>query len=85
MSTQFQFSVSNLFIFTIILWFGALLFSHGFFPQSSHYADKSTSFETSDEFDSQNRKFQKLIFVVVDALRQDFVYENVTSMPFTHK
>lgn len=61
-----------------------LTFAVGFFPYKavlpglSHWPD-----EASAQAGSSLAKFDKLIFMVVDALRSDFVYSNVSNFHFT--
>lgn len=85
---------------TILQYIGFLLFAKGFFPQKillqgvntfekvheksdilrNIYLDKNSQIEDG----GQKKSFDKLIFVVIDALRSDFVFSTNSSMSDLH-
>lgn len=66
---------------------GFLLFARGFFPQKVLLSGSGDFYDSPlAQLSSYNEKapFDKLIFVVIDALRSDFVFLENLSMPFLH-
>ena len=69
-----------LYLFLFCEIFGIGLFLKGFFPLK----ENTTGFSTSNSNENLVRhKFDRLIVVLVDALRADFVFENNPYMVFT--
>ncbi|KAL8694507.1 MAG: hypothetical protein Q9218_000837 [Villophora microphyllina] len=61
-----------------------LIFAWGFFPHKA-FLSGSASF-TSDQVDlAENAPFNKVIFMVVDALRSDFVFSRQSGFRFTQQ
>ncbi|KAJ5675892.1 GPI ethanolamine phosphate transferase 2 [Penicillium macrosclerotiorum] len=60
---------------------GILIFSSGFFPYKPLLPGLAT-FDEADQ-DASSAIFDKVIFMVVDALRSDFVYSNESGFLFT--
>ena len=70
-----------LYLFLFCEIFGIALFLKGFFPLK----ENTTGFSTSNSNENLVRhKFDRLIVVLVDALRADFVFENNSYMVFTN-
>ncbi|GMM33224.1 mannose-ethanolamine phosphotransferase [Saccharomycopsis crataegensis] len=84
---------------TVIQYIGFLLFAKGFFPQkvllpginsldSINDDSKSPIFSDilskSNHKNPNNEKFDKLIFIVIDALRSDFMFSSNSSMFHLH-
>lgn len=73
-------------IFAVLGLSGLAIFSKGFFPSKSVIGGHA-ELTTSDAFatDSGDAQFEKLIFVIVDAMRSDFMFSNESRMLFLHE
>ncbi|PYH48300.1 putative exocyst complex component Sec15 [Aspergillus saccharolyticus JOP 1030-1] len=72
--------LSAILIANILIPIAVTFFSSGFFP----YKPLTSGLARSEDVESQfEAPFDKVIFMVVDALRSDFVYSNVSGFSFT--
>jgi ethanolaminephosphotransferase len=62
---------------------GLFFFATGFFPKKIVMPGKAT-FQPSDQSRFPVPVFSKMIFVVIDAMRSDFVFSEASNMPFVH-
>ncbi|ODQ64768.1 alkaline phosphatase-like protein [Nadsonia fulvescens var. elongata DSM 6958] len=69
---------------------GIALFARGFFPKKiiltghgTYFPTNDTTFSTYNE-DGEGPMFDKMIFMVVDAMRSDYIFSTESNMPFLH-
>lgn len=79
-------SRSSTVILTVLSLLGLVIFSKGFFPSKSVVGGHA-ELTNSDAFatDSGDAQFEKLIFVIVDAMRSDFMFASDSRMLFLHE
>lgn len=75
---------ASLTLANLLLPIAVLVFASGFFPYKPVLPGLATFGEThrASQYDA---KFDKVIFMVVDALRSDFVYGEGSGMEFTQR
>uniref|UniRef100_A0A7M5V2Y5 GPI ethanolamine phosphate transferase 2 C-terminal domain-containing protein n=1 Tax=Clytia hemisphaerica TaxID=252671 RepID=A0A7M5V2Y5_9CNID len=78
---QMDGSTSYLLICTVIHLFGCFCFFNGFLPNTNIISTKDFSQNTNLSKRSF-RKIDKLVFVLIDALRSDFILDGNHNMPF---
>ena len=75
--------MKNYFVLTLLLYFsGCVLFFNGFLPKSNHQFEKINS--KSNDFSKSSNDFHKIdrvVLVLIDALREDFVFNKLKNMP----
>lgn len=78
-------SLNHLFILLIaaLQLSGLFFFATGFFPKKIVMSGKAT-FQPSDQTRFPEPVFSKMIFVVIDAMRSDFIFSETSNMPFVH-
>ncbi|SCV03748.1 LAMI_0H10638g1_1 [Lachancea mirantina] len=75
----------RLLLLLIVQLVAILVFSVGFFPQKAVLKGNAEFWINGDEQRAMDPQFEKLVVIVIDALRSDFLFEeNMSNFNFTH-
>ncbi|GMM29611.1 mannose-ethanolamine phosphotransferase [Martiniozyma asiatica (nom. inval.)] len=77
-----------LFVGLLVQLLGFLLFCKGFFPTKVLLTENEESQWLTafpDGYSAPDAKFERVIFMVVDAMRADFIFSDKSNMTFAHK
>ena len=73
-----------MFVLTLLLYLsGCVLFFNGFLPKTNHQSEKKNSKQNYDipKRSADLRKIDRVVFVLIDALREDFVFNKLSNLP----
>lgn len=69
----------------VLLPIAVLVFASGFFPYKPFIPGLATHQDLGDHGDPPPPQFDRLVFMVIDALRSDFVFSSASGFSFTQK
>jgi ethanolaminephosphotransferase len=78
--------MKSLLIFAnLVLPVAVLIFASGFFPYKPFIPGLASHEDLADHGPPPKPQFDRLVFMVIDALRSDFVFSSASGFSFTQK